>query len=80
MHQTKKCNQWHFGMKAHIGTVAQGYVQKVIGTAANVADVAVAGRALPRRRGGGVRGRWLHWSGEVARDRSLSTEMSLGDR
>jgi transposase, IS5 family len=41
MHQTKKGNQWHFGMKAHIGVDAQsGLVHTVTGTAANVADIA----------------------------------------
>jgi transposase, IS5 family len=34
MHQTKKGNQWHFGMKAHIGVDAEsGLVHTVIGTA-----------------------------------------------
>jgi IS5 family transposase len=40
MHQTKKDNQWHFGMKAQTG--ADGYsglVHPVVGTAANVNDV-----------------------------------------
>ena len=40
MHQVKKGNQWHFGMKAHIGVDADsGLVHTVIGTAANVNDV-----------------------------------------
>ena len=40
MHQTKKGNQWHFGMKAHIGVDAEsGLVHTVIGTAANACDV-----------------------------------------
>jgi IS5 family transposase len=40
MHQTKKGNQWHFGMKAHIGVdVASGLVHTVVGTAANEADI-----------------------------------------
>ena len=40
MHQTKKGNQWHFGMKAHIGVDADsGLVHTVIGTPANVNDV-----------------------------------------
>ena len=40
MHQTKKGNQWYFGMKAHIGVdVASGVVHTVTGTAANVADI-----------------------------------------
>jgi len=44
MHQTKKGNQWHFGMKAHIGADADsGLVHTVLGTAANVNDVTQAG-------------------------------------
>ncbi len=40
MHQAKKGNQWHFGMKVHIGVDAEsGLVHTVIGTAANVNDV-----------------------------------------
>src|SRR5918911_1848794 len=40
MHQAKKGNQWHFGMKAHIGVdVASGLVHTVVGTAANEADI-----------------------------------------
>ena len=47
MHQTKKGNQWHFGMKAHIGVDAQsGLVHSVIGTAANVSDVTQASALL----------------------------------
>jgi IS5 family transposase len=40
MHQTKKGNQWHFGMKAHIGVDAEsGLVHTVTTTAANESDV-----------------------------------------
>ena len=40
MHQTKKGNQWYFGMKAHIGTDRDSkLVHTVVVTAANVADV-----------------------------------------
>jgi IS5 family transposase len=43
MHQTKKGNLWHFGMKAHIGVDAEsGLVHTVVGTAANVNDVTQA--------------------------------------
>ena len=36
MHQTRKGNQWYFGMKAHIGTdVNSGLVHSLTGTAAN---------------------------------------------
>lgn len=40
MHQTKKGNQYYFGMKAHIGVDDEsGLVHSVVGTAATVADV-----------------------------------------
>jgi IS5 family transposase len=40
MHQTKKGQQWYFGMKAHIGVdEATGLVHSVKSTPANVADV-----------------------------------------
>ena len=40
MHQTKKGNEWYFGMKAHIGTDRDsGMVHTVISTAANVSDI-----------------------------------------
>jgi IS5 family transposase len=40
MHQSKKGNQWHFGMKAHIGVdAASALVHTVIDTAGNVTDV-----------------------------------------
>jgi transposase, IS5 family len=40
MHQTKKGNQWHFGMKAHIGVdIASGVMHSLVGTAANEADI-----------------------------------------
>jgi len=40
MHQSKKGNQYYFGMKAHIGVDDEsGLVHSVVGTAANVADV-----------------------------------------
>ena len=40
MHSSKKGNQWHFGMKAHIGVDSEsGLVHTVRGTAAHVSDV-----------------------------------------
>ena len=43
MHQTRKGNQWYFGMKAHIGVDRHsGLVHTVVGTAANVSDVTQA--------------------------------------
>ena len=43
MHQSKKGNDWHFGMKAHVGVdMATGLVHTVVGTAGNVTDVTQA--------------------------------------
>lgn len=43
MHQSKKGNDWHFGMKAHVGVdMASGLVHTIVGTAGNVADVSQA--------------------------------------
>ena len=40
MHQTRKGNQWHFGMKAHIGVDSEtGIVHSMSTTAANAHDV-----------------------------------------
>jgi IS5 family transposase len=39
MHQTKKGNQWYFGLKAHVGVDArEGTVHTLVTTSANVAD------------------------------------------
>jgi IS5 family transposase len=39
MSSTKKNRQWHFGMKAHVGTDRRGIVHTLSTTAANVADI-----------------------------------------
>lgn len=47
MHSTKKGNQWHFGMKCHIGVDAfTGMVHTCEATSANVADIDVASKLL----------------------------------
>jgi IS5 family transposase len=47
MHQTKKGNQWYFGMKAHIGVDSQSkLIHHVAATAANVADSKVLPKLL----------------------------------
>ena len=47
MRQTKKGNQWHFGMKAHIGVDADtGLTHSLETTAANGSDVATAHAVL----------------------------------
>jgi IS5 family transposase len=47
MHQTKKGNEWHFGMKAHVGVDAgTGYVHTVTATAANAHDITEASKLI----------------------------------
>ena len=47
MHQTKKGNQWYFGMKAHIGVdAASGLTHTVRDTTSSVNDVVVANELL----------------------------------
>lgn len=47
MHQTKKGQQWYFGMKAHIGVdVESGLVHTVTTTPANVGDVTEVAKLL----------------------------------
>jgi IS5 family transposase len=47
MHQTKKGNQWHFGMKAHLGMDSKSkLIHAVVATPANVHDGEVLGDLL----------------------------------
>ncbi len=47
MHQTKKGNQWHFGMKMHIGVDdSMGLVHSVETTSANIHDITMAKQLL----------------------------------
>lgn len=47
MHQAKKGNEWNFGMKMHLGVDAiSGLTHTAVGNAANISDVAMAGRLL----------------------------------
>lgn len=47
MKQTRKGNQWHFGMKAHIGVDREsGRVHRVVGTAANQSDISQTHKLL----------------------------------
>jgi IS5 family transposase len=47
MHQTKKGNQWYFGMKIHAGVDSgSGYVHTITGTAANVHDTAEVSKLI----------------------------------
>jgi IS5 family transposase len=50
MHQTKKGNQWYFGMKAHLGVDSRTkLIHAVVATPANVADSTVLPELLHRR-------------------------------
>ncbi|MDR2487946.1 MAG: IS5 family transposase [Desulfovibrio sp.] len=47
MHQTKKGNEWYFGMKCHVGVDAgSGYVHSLETTPANVHDIVVASKLI----------------------------------
>jgi IS5 family transposase len=46
MHQTKKGGEWHFGMKAHVGTDTRGIVHSLTTTPANLSDVGQMGQLL----------------------------------
>lgn len=46
MHQSKKGSEWHFGMKAHVGTDKRGIVHSLTTTAANVGDITQMGQLL----------------------------------
>lgn len=47
MHQTKKGNQWYFGMKIHSGVDAgSGYVHTITATSANVHDIDEAAKLI----------------------------------
>jgi IS5 family transposase len=47
MRQTKKGNQWYFGMKAHIGADDEsGLVHTIVSTAANVSDISQTAELL----------------------------------
>ena len=73
MHQSKKGNDWHFGMKAHVGVDAtSGLVHTVIGTAGNVAGAAA------RRRDRRARRRRLSGRGKTARKHRQVGDMARG--
>ena len=68
MHQTKKGNEWHFGMKVHIGVDSQtGMVHSVCTTSANVHDVTQAHRCYTWRNAS-VGRFWLSGSWQTPRE------------
>lgn len=80
MHQTRKGNQWHFGMKMHIGVDdTLGLIHCIETTAANEHDLNVAARLLH----GGERHVWADagYAGidnrEEHRDRSVDWSIAM---
>ena len=74
MRQTKKGNQWHFGMKAHIGVDAEtGIVHSMSATAANVHDATEAHKLIH----GGETVVWgdAGYQGEGKREENLGLEV-----
>lgn len=58
MHQTRKGNEWHFGMKMHIGVDdTLGLIHSVDTTAANVHDIVPTDKLLQRLRAASLRRR-----------------------
>jgi IS5 family transposase len=81
MHQVKKGNQWHFGMKAHVGVDAETkLIHSVEATAANVAD----SRVLPELLHGAETDVWgdqaYQGQTEVIRQRAPKAEDRINRR
>ena len=80
MHQTKKGNQWHFGMKLHIGVDADlGLTHSLRTTAANRAGVTEGASALARRRTSGLGRRRLPGRGAASRTGRLGGRVAGRD-
>ena len=70
MYSTRKGNQWHFGMKLHVGVDAEsGLVHSLQTTAAHVHDLTQVSHLLPgqERRCGAMRAIWAQPSGSDCR-------------
>ena len=76
MHQTKKGNQWHFGMKAHIGVdVDSGLVHTVTTTRGQRSRHRASRRTAARQRRSGACRRWLQRCRQAGRAQGVA----LGD-
>ena len=94
MDQTKKGNQWYFGMKAHVGVDAEsGLVHSLIGMAANVADVTKGHELLHGREtvafgdAGYIgvdqrpeRKRWIEWQVAMSPGKQQALRDTAADR
>ena len=80
MHQTKKGNEWRFGMKVHVGADAEtGVVHSMTTTPANVHDVTEAHRLLH----GGEKREWggcgVSGSGQAVGESRVGCGVASGD-
>ena len=82
MHQTKKGNEWHFGMKVHIGADAEtGVVHSVTTTPANVHGCDRGAQAATRRREAGCGAmRGIREWGRREENRELGVEWEVSMR
>jgi IS5 family transposase len=73
MHQTKKGKDWHFGMKAHVGTDRRGIVHSLSTTAANVSDISQMPQLLhgQEREVFGDQAYWSESHRQGARERGI---------
>jgi transposase, IS5 family len=73
MHQTKKGKDWHFGMKAHVGTDQRGIVHSLSTTAANVSDISQMPQLLhgQEREVFGDQAYWSESHRQGARERGI---------
>jgi len=77
MHQTKKGNEWYFGMKVHAGVdAATGYVHTITGTPANKHDVSETSKLI--RKDDHVVYGDSGYLGAPARDEILNDEVLSG--
>ena len=75
MHQSKKGNQWYFGMKVHAGVDAgSGYVHTITGTAGNVHDVTETPNLVRTGSYMGIPGIWTPLAGSIRTVRNIISQ------
>ena len=79
MRQVKKGNQYHFGMKLHIGVDAEtGLVHSMVTTPANVYDVTQAVHLLNGEGNPGMGRCWIHWGAETGGEPGIDGTVASG--
>ena len=80
MHQTRKGNQWHFGMKAHIGVDSETrIVHSMSATAANAHDGNGGAQPAAREGDGGVGRCWVSGSSQEGGEPGIEGGMGGSD-